>query len=119
MKRWVLTAAASALALSACAAVVPTLDTAHLAWATERWPGVTPHELETGRSLYVTRCSSCHTAPAPADVVAQGSEEMIRDMAERAHLTAEELEQVVRFVEASTAKLPPAVASRPHTSASR
>lgn len=104
-------ALATAVLLAGCAAAVPHVTAEQVAWAAERWPAARVQQLEHGRSLYVTRCSSCHAAPAPAEVAALGTEEMVKEMAERARLSDEEQQLVLQFVEAVTSS-PAKVASR-------
>jgi hypothetical protein len=81
---------------------IPHLTPAQLAWASSKWPDVQMAELEKGRSIYVTRCGSCHTAPSPAEVMEQNDADMVREMSERAKLTPAEQQAVMRFVEAAS-----------------
>ena len=107
-----LTMAAAALALTfgACATAIPHLSQQQLSWAQEKWPGVELAGLEHGRSLYVTRCSACHEAPYPADIEA---EQLLGEMANRAHLSAEEQALVIRFLDASKLGPKPRLAVTP------
>jgi hypothetical protein len=89
------------LGLTACVSI-PHVTPAQLAWASSKWPDAQMAELEKGRSLYVTRCGSCHAAPAPAEVMEQKDADMVREMAERAKLTPIEQQAVMRFIEAAT-----------------
>ncbi len=83
--------------MSACAPAIPHLSEGQLAWAEARWPGATVEKLERGRSLYVSRCSACHDAPAPGF----DPQTQIGEMAERAKLKPEEQELVIQFLEAA------------------
>ncbi len=100
------------LLLTTACMTVPRLSASQLAWATAKWPTVNAEALEHGRTLYVSRCGGCHVAPDPAEIVAKRDEGTFQEMADRAHLTAEEQEQLMHFVEAAASAGEPGVASR-------
>jgi cytochrome c553 len=91
-------AAVAVLTFGACATAIPHLSQQQLSWAQGQWPSADRESLEHGRSLYVTRCSACHAAPPPSEV---DEDELVAEMADRAHLSSQEQELVVRFLQAS------------------
>jgi cytochrome c1 len=97
--------------LAGCVSV-PHLTPGQLAWATAKWPDAQGAELEQGRSIYVTRCSSCHSAPAPQEVMEQKDDDMVKEMVERAKLSPQEQQAVMRFLEAATSPGKAGVAQR-------
>jgi hypothetical protein len=99
------------LVFTACVSI-PHLTPSQLSWAATKWPDARAGELEHGRSLYVTRCGSCHTAPTPAEVKAENDADMVKEMADRAKLTPSEQQAVLRFIEAVTEPAPAGVAAR-------
>ena len=52
-------------ALAGCGAALPRPNASHVARLQARDPHVSLGDLERGRSLYVERCSSCHTLKEP------------------------------------------------------
>jgi hypothetical protein len=99
------------LAFTACVSI-PHLTPTQLSWAATKWPDAQPGELEHGRTLYVTRCGSCHTTPTPAELKAENDDDMVKEMSDRAKLTPAEQQAVLRFIEAATTPPPPGVAVR-------
>ena len=81
---------------------IPHLTAAQVEWASTKWPETRADELEHGRSIYVSRCGSCHAAPEPKEVMQQTDADMVKEMADRAKLTPEEQQAVMRFLEAAT-----------------
>ena len=99
------------LAFTGCV-TIPHLTDAQLKWATTKWPEMPAAELEHGRALYVTRCGSCHTPPEPAEVMGKDDGDMVREMSDRAKLSPEEQQAVLRFLEVATTARPTGVAHR-------
>ena len=63
-----------------------------------RWPGTTLEDLERGRSLYVRRCSGCHTLVLPGTHPPGEWPKLVDDMAAKARLRPGERDDVVRFL---------------------
>jgi hypothetical protein len=101
-----------ALVLLTGCVTIPQLTPTQLAWATAKWPDAQAAELEHGRSLYVTRCSSCHAPPSPDEVMAQNDADMMKEMVDRAKLTPVEQQALMRYVEAAASPGAPGVAHR-------
>jgi hypothetical protein len=83
----------------ACAATqvpVPTPQQAES--AAQRWPGTTSEDLVAGRTLYVDRCSGCHTLPLPDSKSAEAWPKVIDEMADRSKLTKDERTRVLRYL---------------------
>jgi len=62
-----------------------------------RFPDTTLAELETGRRLYLSRCTSCHAPVAPSSVPAERWPLEVREMSERARLGQDE-RSVVKYL---------------------
>jgi mono/diheme cytochrome c family protein len=92
----------AAASCGASTAVLPDARDAH--WAEERWPGTTVADLQHGRSVFVTRCSSCHGLPDPSGSTAAEWGPLVDKMADRAHLTPEERNDVVHYLSAVSAR---------------
>ena len=56
----------------------------------ERYPDTTLAELERGRTLYLSRCTSCHAPIAPGSLPAERWPEEVSEMSDRARLGDEE-----------------------------
>jgi len=96
-----------ALALcAACAGKIPPPTAAQIELARQRWPAVSPADLERGRSLYIARCGGCHNLFPPVTLSAVRWPEVLERMAAPARLTAVEREEVGRYLLAVTARPP-------------
>lgn len=82
----------------ACAAALrqPTPQDARSAAA--RWPDTTLKDLERGRSLYVRRCSGCHTLHLPSERRADEWPTLVEKMSRKARLTPDQRVDITRFV---------------------
>lgn len=89
--RLTLLAVALGVAPAACGvAAVPTPTNTDVARVSERYPGTTLGELERGRGLYLSRCTSCHAPVEPASIPVERWPEEVSEMSERANLGADE-----------------------------
>ncbi len=68
--------------------------------------GASPAVLESGRHLYLTRCTKCHTAEPVRDYSAQEWRELMPEMAQDAKMTAEEEAAVLAYVLAARQFVP-------------
>lgn len=89
---------ALALLLAACVGQVPEPTDAHVAAASARWPGTTRALLARGRTLYVNRCSGCHSLVLPQAQTPEAWPHAVEEMSERAALSPEETEEVIRYL---------------------
>ena len=97
--RWRLAAVALAAALlGACAGQVPEPTAAHVAVAAAEWPGTTRETLARGRTLYVYRCSGCHSLVLPGAQTPEEWPNAVYEMSERAALSRAETDAVVRYL---------------------
>ncbi len=88
---------AGILAIAGCASLPhPTPDDAARAAVT--WPGATIASLEADRARYVAKCSSCHALPRPDRYPAERWSRWLDQMRERAKLTADDRESVLRYL---------------------
>lgn len=69
-----------------------------VARAVARWPETTLADLERGRSLYVTRCGSCHRLIEPRHISPEAWPAHVDDMSERAKLEPEQAAAVSRYL---------------------
>lgn len=85
--------------LAACATVkVNPATTTQLQLAQQQWPSTNAEELEAGRELYRTRCNKCHGLRAPEALSPEEWHHELDEMAPKAKLTAEQREQVYRYL---------------------
>ena len=91
-------AVAAILAGCAGAPAVPAVTPADASRAGTRWPGTGQPELESGRTLYLERCSSCHLPPAPSSAPADQWPTHVDEMKERAGLTEDQATLVERYL---------------------
>lgn len=84
--------------LAACVGQVPEPTTQHVARAQSRWPGTTQATLSEGRSLFVERCSGCHTLPIPAEHRAAEWPDVMKRMTPFVRMTPEQLQSVERYL---------------------
>jgi len=89
---------------TACAAALRHPSAPDTAAVAERWPGTTLQDLERGRSLYVRRCSGCHTLVLPETHSAADWPDYVDGMAGKARLHGGEREDIVRFLVAMAAQ---------------
>lgn len=66
--------------------------------------GVKKEELLRGRELYVQKCGSCHSLYLPGMYSEPEWEGYLLNMADRAHLTAEEQKLILQFLSAGIAQ---------------
>jgi mono/diheme cytochrome c family protein len=84
--------------LIGCAGQVPQATALQAQWAVQRWPGTTPETLVSGRTLYIAKCSGCHTLRLPS-VYSQERWPVILDkMQKRAKITDDQKEQILHYV---------------------
>lgn len=68
--------------------------------AAQRWPDVTLEQLEAGRTLYLERCSGCHSLYAPEAFSTGQWPGVLDKMASKARLTSENRESILRYLAA-------------------
>ena len=97
------------LSVVACgASATPAPVQADVARIENRFPGTTLAELEKGRSVYLSRCTSCHAPVAPQSIPAERWPHEVKEMSERARLGEEE-SLVVRYRVAQALRSTPEV----------
>ena len=78
-------------ALAACTPTfAPAPQSADVARIEQQFPDTTLPELETGRRVYLSRCTSCHAPVAPQSIPASRWPDEVREMSERARLGEQE-----------------------------
>jgi mono/diheme cytochrome c family protein len=98
--------AAGAVVLSACAsATIEEPDAKDARWAATRWPGTSVSDLKGGRSLFVSRCASCHGLPEPTAKTPDQWANVIDEMAPRARLAPGDRDAVLRYLSAASERL--------------
>ena len=70
--------------------------------------GVRLEDLEHGRVLYLSKCTSCHSAVGPRTLPASAWPDHVSEMSERAGLTAAEHRLIVTYLTTIAAPPPPA-----------
>ncbi len=84
--------------LAACAGQLPRPTAPQARWAAQRWPGVTPDALEQNRSLYIAKCSGCHTLRLPSVYSEERWPQILDKMQSRAKITDAEKQQILEYV---------------------
>ena len=97
---------AAAVACGASAAPEPRM--ADVALLEDRFPGTTLAELEKGRSIYLSRCTSCHAPVAPDSIPVERWPHEVSEMSERARLGTDE-PLVVKYLVAQALRAEPGV----------
>ena len=82
----------------ACAAALRQPTERDVQSATPHWPGTTLKDLQRGRSLYVRRCSGCHTLYLPTAYDAEVWPSLVESMSGKAALNHEQQADITRFV---------------------
>jgi len=77
---------------------VPPVTASDVERASARWPGTGHADLDSGRSLFIARCSGCHVTPQPASVVASEWPSHVQEMRERAGLSVDQAALVERYL---------------------
>lgn len=82
----------------ACAGLLPPVTPALVERAGSRWPDSSEASLKRGRRLFVDRCSGCHSLVLPREHSEEEWVEWLDAMQERARLTPQERELVLRYL---------------------
>jgi cytochrome c5 len=91
--------------LSACTSAVIEPDANDARWAATRWPGTSVNDLKGGRSVFVSRCASCHKLPEPNVKTPDEWASVIDEMGPRAHLGPGDRDAVLRYLSAASERL--------------
>lgn len=97
-----------AAAVACGASVAPEPRLADVARIEDRYPGTTLAELEQGRSVYLSRCTSCHAPVTPDSIPVDRWPHEVSEMSERARLGADE-PLVVKYLVAQALRAEPGV----------
>ena len=89
------------IAWGGCAATLPRLTPNQVSWASQKWPGSDEASLASGRQLYLTHCSGCHSVIPLEKYSSQEWSHWLDTMAARAHLPADGRELISRYIEAA------------------
>jgi Dihaem cytochrome c len=95
--RWAALGLVGVLGLWGCV-TLPPLTQGQLAAASARWPDTDAGTLESGRTLYKTRCNQCHGIMAPETLVKDKWEDVFEEMSENAELKPDDVQRVYRFL---------------------
>ena len=87
---------ATMLALGGCG--VPRVTPELVAIAQRCDPGVSTGQLESARTLYINRCSSCHSLNLPRDYSVSEWREWMPKMSRKAKLAGTQEAEILRFV---------------------
>jgi cytochrome c5 len=88
-------------ALAACGgSAIPQPTAADASRGRAHFPGLTLNELQQGRSLYVSRCGSCHVLKRPAELSATQWQSEVDDMRSKngVELSDAEAQAIVRYL---------------------
>ena len=95
------TVGAAALLLAGCGPVLPPADATLVVIAQKRWPEANAIQLEQGRLLFTTRCTTCHELRNPAKYSPADWSYYVREMGSRAQLADSERQAVERYLVAA------------------
>jgi cytochrome c5 len=93
--------ALAASGLGACATTIPAPSEADATRASLQWPGTTVAALARGRSTYLDRCTSCHSAHRPDTQPAHAWPRIVEEMATRCKMDQGSTEDVIRYLVAT------------------
>ena len=106
MKRLQCAALLLVAALAACGgSPYPQPTTADASRGAAHFPDLTLAELQQGRSLYVSRCGSCHALKPPAELPPQQWQAEVSEMREKngVKLSDAEAQAIVRYLAVASA----------------
>jgi len=98
---WLVACVSLSASLAACGGSrVPVPTAADAGRASAHFPDVTLSELSHGRTLYVSRCGSCHTLKPPAELSAAQWQAEVTDMRAKngVKLSDEEARAIIRYL---------------------
>ncbi len=87
-----------AVALAGCAAALPPVLAADIAYAQQQWPESTAETLQQGRQRYVVRCSNCHALIVPSAHQPGRWRKEINEMSKRAHVLPLERDLILQYL---------------------
>ena len=87
-----------ALLVAACAGGLPEVTPDAQRVFAARWPDAGPESLNSGRALFIQRCSGCHALPSPAKHDESGWQHTLTVMGGKAHLDPAGREAVLRYL---------------------
>lgn len=92
--------AATALLIAGCAGSgsIPAPTAKNVEYAGRNGQVTTLAALKVGRSLYIGRCSSCHSLKAPAALTPADWPEMVQRMADNAKLTEDQERAITQYL---------------------
>jgi cytochrome c5 len=90
----------SALAAACGKSAIPEPSSADAARGSARFPDLTLAELEHGRTLYVSRCGSCHVLKRPVELPPEKWSEEVEEMRAKngVKLSDAEAQAIVRYL---------------------
>lgn len=101
MKRVAFASLLAAAALAACGgSAVPEPTVADASRGSAHFPDLTLGELKQGRTLYVSRCGSCHTLKRPAELPPEQWQKEVSEMRDKngVKLSDAEAQAIVRYL---------------------
>jgi hypothetical protein len=89
---------ASCLLLSGCAGSLPHPTANHVSVIAHKFPFTVLSQLEEGRTLYIQKCSGCHTLRLPSEFTEEKWGTIIQEMKMKAKLDEEESRKVLQYI---------------------
>ena len=81
-----------------CSGSIPEPTPVQVEWANHQWQNTTAETLRNGRSLYITKCSGCHSVIVPASLSSEKWLEVLPEMSKKSKLLPEESELVKKYL---------------------
>lgn len=86
------------LFLSCCTTQLPSIEKQHITFAQDKWKDVDEIKLQKGRTLFVSRCSSCHSLPLPSSQKETEWEKILDHMKHRAKIDKMEIDLILKYI---------------------
>ena len=97
--RYLFLATATAALLVACARTqLPSATPVDAQRASVKWPGTTVSQLNEGRQLYLSKCSSCHQPVQPGSIAPSDWPQHVDEMKTRSKLDKHEAVLIERYL---------------------
>ncbi len=90
--------ALSLILIAGCASAIPLPTENDVSVAQERWQGTSLNDLQTGRNVYIQKCSGCHSLKPPESYSEQKWATIFPKMSQKAKLKKAESEYLKRYL---------------------
>ena len=85
-------------AMMSCSGSIPEPTPAQIDWANSTWQNTTAETLQRGRTLYITKCSGCHSVITPTSVSSDKWLEILPGMFKKSKVESAESELIKKYL---------------------